>query len=648
MASNYYQQNLGTSSNYPLELTGPVNITNLTYIYPPIISTNSNFTSGTNINTSFTFTIANQNYGNGTYIYSCQNQYVSQAYLNLLVNGIFGSTANQGWEPSNDGTPYKYSTTSPYALVNNSSGATTATNSITYYGLWLQVQLPQSIYINGVYIAPIYGAPSAMPGIIQVVGSTNGSTWEYIGQISGIIPVIGENKLYPLNILSLSAYNYFRFIFTNVYGSYGGIRLTQFYVTGATTSSALQMNPIQKIINGSGSIVTSNILPQSFVGIGITNPVCVLNISGAWGTGQGSSYNTNFPLQIIDTNQQVATTQGVGLIFGSNRGSLSAGYLQYIYTGSNAQTNYLRLGITGSGNQLYVNAYGYVGIGMTNPAVPLQVKGVGPSLQAAQNNADGNTNVSQSTRIFNLYFNSSNLTLVQEALTYAQYNGNVSGLFSHYVVSNNGFAISSDRRIKTNIINADTSIALNKIMQLPLMTYNYTDYIEDGTQRVYGMIAQEVNEILPEAITFVKHIIPSIYKLATNINLSNDEENVIISVDIPETSELKIDGIVELIIEGKEDKYQTKVISFTSSQLVVPKWENFDDTKKVFVYGPEVNDFHVLDKPYLGVLCMGGIQELTKRNDALQQIVLTQQSSIDTLQQQVSILMQQIATLLQK
>jgi hypothetical protein len=290
---------------------------------------------------------------------------------------------------------------------------------------------------------------------------------------------------------------------------------------------------------------------------------------------------------------------------------------------------------------------GYVGIGITNPAVPLQVKGVGPSLQAAQNNADGNTGVSQGTGIFNLYLNTTtgSWTLGQQPTTYAAYNSNVSGLFSHYVVTGSGVAIFSDRRIKTNISEADTSIALNKLMQLPLMTYNYTDYIEDGTQKVFGMIAQEVKEILPEAITFVKHIIPSIYKLATNINLSNDEENVIISVDIPETSELKIDGIVELIIEGKEDKYQTKVISFTSSQLVVKKWDNFDETKKVFVYGPEVDDFHVLDKPYLGVLCMGGIQELSKRNDAQNTTITTQQLSIDALNIRVSSLEQTIATM---
>ena len=40
---------------------------------------------------------------------------------------------------------------------------------------------------------------------------------------------------------------------------------------------------------------------------------------------------------------------------------------------------------------------------------------------------------------------------------------------------------------------------------------------------------------------------------------------------------------------------------------------NYNETDKVFVYGTMVDDFHELNQQYLGVLCMGGIQELTKR-----------------------------------
>jgi hypothetical protein len=37
----------------------------------------------------------------------------------------------------------------------------------------------------------------------------------------------------------------------------------------------------------------------------------------------------------------------------------------------------------------------------------------------------------------------------------------------------------------------------------------------------------------------------------------------------------------------------------------------------VLVYGTEIDDFHGLNQQYMGVLCMVGIQELTKKIEYL-------------------------------
>jgi peptidoglycan hydrolase CwlO-like protein len=79
----------------------------------------------------------------------------------------------------------------------------------------------------------------------------------------------------------------------------------------------------------------------------------------------------------------------------------------------------------------------------------------------------------------------------------------------------------------------------------------------------------------------------------------------------------------------------------------------------VFVYGVEINDFHTIDKAYLGVLCMGGIQELSKlnttlqisndslvaSNTTLQNQVSTLQSNNDNIMQLITALQNQVATL---
>ena len=327
-----------------------------------------------------------------------------------------------------------------------------------------------------------------------------------------------------------------------------------------------------------------------YVGIGITNPGYPLHIN-----------TSASPAFVINggTNQHIYVNQA---------------YFQYWDANSCAV-----VGVSGAPSSLYVKNNGYVGIGTPTPQFPLEVAS---SLAWSTGNP------------YQVY------SLGMPAGTEQVYS--IRGSYSFWTFYG-GYLSSSDRRKKTNINNADTSSALNKILSLPLKTYNYIDKVADGDELVYGLIAQEVKEIMPEAITLGTAYIPSIYKLATNVVLSEDEINVIITVDIPETSELKVGGKVELVVENIKEKHNATVISFTSYELVVSKWDDFDDTKNVFVVGPEINDYHTLDKPYLAVVCMGGIQELNKLNNTLTATVATQQTTIDTLNTRVNTLEQQLA-----
>ena len=176
----------------------------------------------------------------------------------------------------------------------------------------------------------------------------------------------------------------------------------------------------------------------------------------------------------------------------------------------------------------------------------------------------------------------------------------------------------------------------------------------------YGLIAQEVKQIVPEAINILTASIPSIYMDAKNILLTDDNLNVIIIVDIPTNSNLRIGGNVELVVDN-ETKL-VKVIVFTITTLIVEKWNNFNINQNVFVYGAEINDFHILDKDYMGILNMGGIQELTKKktiieaqintlennNNMLQDTLQYIQESNEELNNQIKILEKQIASLQSK
>jgi hypothetical protein len=171
--------------------------------------------------------------------------------------------------------------------------------------------------------------------------------------------------------------------------------------------------------------------------------------------------------------------------------------------------------------------------------------------------------------------------------------------------------VSCDRRIKENIIDVDSSDILNKLNQLSIQSYNYIDkrYYEGNT--VYGLIAQDVKEVFPEAINIEKQPIPNINKDVTSIVA--DEDTIVLTL---EEFTVKVDDDLYLVINDKP--VFVKVLAFTDTTITLNKWEQYNANDKVLVYGTMIDDFHTLNQSYLGILSLSGIQELTKQIKELQ------------------------------
>jgi hypothetical protein len=174
----------------------------------------------------------------------------------------------------------------------------------------------------------------------------------------------------------------------------------------------------------------------------------------------------------------------------------------------------------------------------------------------------------------------------------------------------------SDSRIKKDIEDINDDTALNKLLLIQPKIYNYIDEERNkGFGKVYGFIAQQIKEIIPEAVPIIQYIIPNIYKSC----LINNKREVYHSIpsNIPIDTEVKIRGSDYKIKEIYEDHF------------VIDK---DIETDEAFVYGYSVDDFHTLNKDYIFTLNVCATQELHRRIEAQNVVIQSQDDRIKDLE----------------
>lgn len=183
--------------------------------------------------------------------------------------------------------------------------------------------------------------------------------------------------------------------------------------------------------------------------------------------------------------------------------------------------------------------------------------------------------------------------------------------------------ITSDRRIKKDIEEINDENALNKLLLIQPTTYNYIDEDNNkGFGKVYGFIAQQIREVIPEAVIIRNYVIPNIYK---NCLIYNKREiHHSIPLDTPIDYEVKIKGASYKIKEIYDDYF------------VIDKDIDADE---IFVYGYEVNDFHTLSKDYIYTLNVCATQELHRRIEAQNVVIKSQDDRIKDLEAKVEMLL---------
>jgi hypothetical protein len=159
--------------------------------------------------------------------------------------------------------------------------------------------------------------------------------------------------------------------------------------------------------------------------------------------------------------------------------------------------------------------------------------------------------------------------------------------------------VNSDSRIKDIIGVSDSKKDLDILEKLEITDYCYIDKVSKGSQPRKKLIAQQVEKYFPQAVSKVEGYVPSIYKLCkVEINKIFFETK-----DLEGTKKLKIvtEQQGELIVAIK-DVGENFVVVDTSFK-----------NERVFVYGPEVKDFRVIDYESVSMLAVSALQEETRQ-----------------------------------
>lgn len=230
-------------------------------------------------------------------------------------------------------------------------------------------------------------------------------------------------------------------------------------------------NPSMRIINGN-------------VGVGTSNPQGKLHVSQ--NVKQSPALTGDMNTGVIISALAGSETINIGCGTGYN-------WIHSAYINNSGVSAPLSLQPIG----------GYVGIGTSNPIRTFNVKGAWPCIVAGTNSTTNNVVVIGEyggKAYFGAHAN--NLQAWADiwindggGAVYRGTNGNTST-----------FNVVSDRRLKENIVDADTNMCWDNIKRIPLKRFNFNSNIQPGFSNVQdinvlGVIAQDVQQVFPKAIS---------------------------------------------------------------------------------------------------------------------------------------------------
>ena len=219
-------------------------------------------------------------------------------------------------------------------------------------------------------------------------------------------------------------------------------------------------------------------------------------------------------------------------------------------------------------------------------------------------------------------------------------------MYVQYAVRSPGYSAVSDRRIKQDIEDLDDLEALETLRALKPCKYDYKN--RPNKNKTIGFIAQEVMEVLPDAVGLTHDYVPNILSNAaitfthTNFGSNLSVFNMKLATEPTEVN-IKVGDELEMAVPTNMHMIANVITVYSSTDIdvVVPDAEDLLESGRysnVFVRGTYINDFHVLDKDKIWAVGMAALQQIDRE-------ILEKESKITKLKSDISSTLSRIEVL---
>ena len=160
-----------------------------------------------------------------------------------------------------------------------------------------------------------------------------------------------------------------------------------------------------------------------------------------------------------------------------------------------------------------------------------------------------------------------------------------------------------DFRISNLKTDIDNKNSLDIIRKLKPKKYTYKDFVNKGNKPEFGFIAQEVKSVIENSTNIVTEFIPDIYELVQVLNSNTIKLTSKTTIDFEVNKRIRF-----ILLDGKYLDTNINGILDINTFTV----EKNINQEQIFVYGREINDFHVLNKDTIFTIATSALKEVDK------------------------------------